>query len=68
MTSGPATVMSSVNTPVNGPADARLRYVIPARICGTTHCPFVKGAKAVPPGTPPFVKAQNVAPVAEVLN
>jgi hypothetical protein len=28
----------------------------------------VKGVKAVPPGTPPLVNAQNVAPVAVVLN
>lgn len=42
--------------------------MIPARISGTTHWPFAKGVKAVPPGTPPLVNAQNVAPEAVVLN
>jgi hypothetical protein len=67
MTIGPATVMASVKMPVSGPADARLRYVIPARICGTAHLPLAKGVKAVPPGTPPFVNAQKVAPCAGEL-
>lgn len=42
--------------------------MIPARISGTTHAPFVKGVNAVPPGTPPLVNAQKVAPCADVLN
>lgn len=40
---------------------------MPARICGTTHLPSAKGVKAVPPGTPPFVNAQKVAPCAGEL-
>jgi hypothetical protein len=64
MTIGPATVIASVNTPVNGPSLVKCTYVIPLKFSGTTHPPLVKGANAVPPGVPPFTNPQNVALVA----
>lgn len=62
-TVGPATVISSDNTPVNGPAVVRLTYVSPANPCGTVQAPPVSAVKAVPPGWPPLVKAQNMGVV-----
>ena len=61
-------VMSSVSTPVSGAADARFRYVSPAKFWGTVQAPFTNGEKAAPPGWPPLVNAQKAAPVAVVLS
>jgi len=67
MTIGPATVMSSVNIPVSGALLARLTYTSPARISPGIRQPLLSMAtNAVPPGKPPFVNAQNVAPEADV--
>jgi hypothetical protein len=63
-TIGPEITILSVSTPVAGPALVRCTYVTPFKICGTTHAVPSNAANAVPPGTPPFVNAQKVAPVA----
>ncbi len=68
ITMGPATMSSSVSLPSSGPAFARLTYVTPARFWGTTQpAAWSKGEKTVPPGMPPVVKAQCVAPAAASL-
>lgn len=66
MSMGPASVIESVRTPVAGLAFARLTYVSPANPWGTVQAPFVNGVNAVPPGRPPLLKAQLVAPVLAV--
>lgn len=67
-TKGPATVISSVRTPVAGAELAMFKYVIPLKFSGTAQPPLVNGTKMVPPGAPPLVKAQKLAPDADVLS